>query len=65
MKRFPDKSHTRKLELNILAIIDAFLDQKRVNVFEHTVKTVPHGAVFTVCSYTFNHIKGKPGKVKW
>ena len=28
---------------NISAITDAFLDQKRVNVFEHTVKKVSRG----------------------
>ena len=32
---------TQKLNLNILAITDVFLDQKRVNVCEHSVKKVP------------------------
>ena len=37
-------------------ITDVFLNQKRVNVCEQTVKTAPHESsltVFTVCSHTF------------
>ena len=46
-------TNTRKLNWNISTITDDFLDQKRVNVCEHTVNTVPDSAVFTVCSHTF------------
>ena len=34
-------TNTQKLNLNILVITDVFLNQKRVNVCEHMVKTVP------------------------
>ena len=34
-------TNTQKLNLNILTITYAFLDQKRVNVCEHMVKTAP------------------------
>ena len=42
MKRSPDERHTRKLNLNILTNTDVFLNQKRVNVCEYTVKTAPY-----------------------
>ena len=49
MKRFSgQKSHTntRKFDLNISAITDAFLDQKKVNVREHMVKMAPRDRFF-------------------
>ena len=50
-------TNTQKLNWNILTITDVFLDQKRVNVCEHMVTTVPpsifpklsRGSVFTMC----------------
>ena len=50
------KAHTNTLKLNwnILRITDVFLNQKRVNVYEHRVKEkLSHGAAFTMCSHTF------------
>ena len=45
---YRQKAHTNtwKLSLNVSTIIDIFLDQKRVNVCEDTVKTAPR-RVFT------------------
>ena len=41
---FRQKAHinTQKLNWNILMITDIFLNQKRVNVCEHTVRSCPH-----------------------
>jgi hypothetical protein len=43
MKRSPAERHTwtRKLKLNVSTITHFFLDQRRVNVCEHTVKKMP------------------------
>jgi hypothetical protein len=41
MKRSPEERHTRKLISCISAITHVILDQKRVNVCEHTVKLMP------------------------
>ena len=46
-------TNTRKLNWNVSTIIALFLNQKRVNVCEHKVKTSPRGAVFIMCSHTF------------
>ena len=46
----------------ILAIRDAFLDQKRVNVYEHAVITAPHECV-CVCMYVY--LKSKNLQLKW
>ena len=42
-EKWGGKAHTNKQKLNwdISMITDVFLDQKRVDVFEHTVKTAP------------------------
>ena len=45
-------TNTWKLNWNVSTITDVFLDQKRVNVCEHTVKTASCGTVFTMCSYS-------------
>ena len=43
MKRSPDEStHKHTETLYISTITDVFLDQKRVNVCENTVKMAPH-----------------------
>ena len=44
MKRSPDERHTNTQKLNrkVSTITDVFLDQKRVNVCEHTIKMEPH-----------------------
>ena len=47
-------------------ITDIFLNQKRVNVFEHTVKMAPHERVFE--RYHQGVAKqegGSEGKIKW
>ena len=47
------RKSTHKNLWYISTITDVILDQKRVNVCEHTVKMAPHGTIFTVCSHTF------------
>ena len=42
-KEISGQKYKRTQTWNISAIIDAFLDQKRVNVCEHAVMMVPHG----------------------
>ena len=55
MKRFSDKRHpnTWMLNWNVSMITDVFLDQNRVNVCEHTVKTTPYSLLIEkdVCEY--------------
>ena len=43
MKRSPEERHTNTLKLisDISTITDVFLDQKRVNVCEDTIRTAP------------------------
>ena len=45
--------NTHKLNWNVSTIRDVFLNQKRINVCERTVKMTPCDAVFSVCSHTF------------
>ena len=58
IKRSPDKStheHKHTATWNILAITDAFLDQKRVNVCEHPVKMVAQGRhLYHVFTYIYS-----------
>ena len=65
------KVHTNKWKLNwnVSMITDVFLDHKRVNVCEHTVKMAPHeivpcGAVFTVYSHTLTLFWSRKTSVK-
>ena len=54
MTRSPDKGthkHKQMESWNILAITDAFLDQKRVNVCEQAVKMASHGYFLKVYTY--------------
>ena len=45
MKRSPNERHTWKLKLYVSTITDVFLNQKRINVCEHTAKMVPRGKI--------------------
>ena len=52
ISRWKAHINTHNLDWNVLMITDVFLDQKRVNVCEQTVKQ-QHCLLFTVCSHTF------------
>ena len=51
MKSCPDEAHTntRKINLDISTITDVFLNQKKVNLCEHTAKLEPRECFVKVC----------------
>ena len=49
MKKSPDERHTWKINQNVSTITDVFVNWKRVNVCEHTVKMASCESFWKVC----------------